>query len=197
MGKFTEYKLPLKSMTPGTHTFEFKLGKTFFKDMESEDIHDADLKVNVSVALKNDVYAISMHIDGTITLICDRCLDDLDFPIDTDYAINVEYGDDYNDDSDEVLVIPFSDNTLNIAYMIYDTVELAIPIKHVHAPGKCNKAMSAMLKKHRAGNISEGDSALEEDFIDDMSTAAGQTSDPRWDALKGLTTDNDTQTTIE
>ena len=66
------------------------------------------------------------------------------------YHISVRYGDEYNDESDDLLVIPEADNYLNTAYMIYDTVVLSIPIKHVHPMGKCNRQMSAMLKKHRA-----------------------------------------------
>lgn len=177
-------------MSPGTHSFEFHLGKTFFSNMESEDIHDADMAVHVTVDLKNDVYALDIHAEGTVTLICDRCLDDLEFPIDARYAINVEYGDDYNDDSDDLLVIPASDATLNIAYMIYDTVALSIPMKHVHPLGKCNRAMSAMLKKHRAGNAaSNEDAALEEqlmDEMDSMESTSGSPGDPRWDALKNI-----------
>ena len=124
---------------------------------------------------------------------CDRCLDDLRFPIDTGYRITVEYGEDYNDEKDYVLEIPQGDSYLNVAYMIYDTVVLAIPIKHVHPMGKCNRQMSALLKKHRA--TAEGDDAeLESELIDEIDTldeAPEQVpaSDPRWDALKKLTSD--------
>lgn len=192
MGKFTEYKLPLKTMAPGTHTFEYHLSKTFFNNMESEDVHDADLNVNLTVEYKADVYSLNFEIEGIVTLICDRCLDDLEFPIDTTYHINVKYGEDYNDDSDDLLVIPESDNYLNVAYMIYDTVALAIPIKHVHPLGKCNRQMSAMLKKHRAGGASDEDADLQNQLIDEMDAmedASEQPTDPRWDALKNIATD--------
>lgn len=192
MGKFTEYKLPLKSMAPGTHTYEYHLGKVFFTNMESEDVHDADLNVNLTVEYKSDVYSLDFAIEGVVTLICDRCLDDLEFPIDTTYHINVKYGEDYNDDSDDLLVIPESDNYLNVAYMIYDTVVLAIPIKHVHPLGKCNRQMSAMLKKHRAGaGVSDEDAELQSQLIEEMDSMedeAEQRTDPRWDALKNIST---------
>ncbi|MBD5256430.1 MAG: DUF177 domain-containing protein [Bacteroides sp.] len=194
MGKFTEYKLPLKTMAPGTHTFEYHLSKTFFNNMESEDVHDADLNVNLTVEYKADVYSLNFEIEGIVTLICDRCLDDLEFPIDTTYHINVKYGEDYNDDSDDLLVIPESDNYLNVAYMIYDTVALAIPIKHVHPLGKCNRQMSAMLKKHRAGGASDEDADLQNQLIDEMDAmedASEQPTDPRWDALKNIATDKE------
>lgn len=192
MGKFTEYKLPLKSMPAGTHDFEYTLGKTFFTNMESEDIHDADLKVALSVVHKGDLYELNFAITGTITLICDRCLDDLEFPVDTTYHINVKYGEDYNDDSDNLLVIPESDNYLNVAYMIYDTVALTIPIKHVHPLGKCNRQMSAILKKHRARGGEDAELAGE--LIDEMdsmdaATSDSAPSDPRWDALRKISSE--------
>ncbi len=197
MGKFTEYKLPLKSMPAGTHEFEYKLGKQFFVNMESEDIHDADLTVKLTVVHKSDMYDVSFNISGTVTLICDRCLDDLLFPIEADYHITVKYGDDYNDDSDDLLVIPESDNYLNVAYMIYDTVALAIPMKHVHPLGKCNRQMSAMLKKHRTHQGDE-DAELENALIDEMEVMEANDSekmesDPRWDGLKKLSSNGDTE----
>ncbi|MBQ7041495.1 MAG: DUF177 domain-containing protein [Muribaculaceae bacterium] len=192
MGKFTEFKLPLKSMTLGIHEFEYHLDKQFFKNMESSDIHDADLNVKLSVNHKNDVYDMTFVISGEIVLLCDRCLDDLQFPIESNYHIIVEYGEDYSDDSDELLIIPESDNYLNVAYMIYDTVSLAIPIKHVHPQGQCNKAMSAMLKKHRAIEANE-DAEIDDDLIEEIEDAdnvGNESIDPRWSELKKLKDNN-------
>ena len=68
-------------------------------------------------------------------------------------------------------------------------IALAIPMKHVHAPGKCNKAMSSKLKKHTARSTEDGDEEYEDDSVeediaidDDVPVA----TDPRWDGLKGL-----------
>ena len=194
MGKYTAFKLPLKSLGVGTHEFEYHLDKQFFVNMESSDIHDADLNVALTVQYNGDIYNLDFHITGEVVLICDRCLDDLRFPIDATYHIVVKYGEDYNDDNDEVLEIPETDNTLNVAYMIKDTVELAIPIKHGHPLGKCNRQMSAMLKKHRATS-GDDDAELENELIDEIdnidaqSSAAGN-SDPRWDALRKLSDDD-------
>lgn len=194
MGKFSEFKLPLKSLSVGTHEFEYRLGKQFFVNMESADIHGADLVVHLTVNYNGDFYTLDFNIQGEITLICDRCLDDLQFPVDTNYHIVVKYGDDYNDDSDEVLELPESDTTLNVAYMIYDTVVLTIPMKHVHPLGKCNRQMSALLKKHRA-TAGDEDAELENGLIDEIDNIEEEesreaASDPRWDALRKLSSDD-------
>ena len=182
-------------MPEGTQEFAYHLDKQFFVNMESTDVHDADIDVKLVVVHKHDMYDLSFHITGTVTLICDRCLDDLILPIDTTYDIAVKYGDDYSE-TDDMLVIPDSDLTLNVSYMIYDTVSLAIPLKHVHPLGKCNRAMSALLRKHRAVKDGE-DAELAESLIDEMesmddnesvASIPGESapSDPRWDGLKKL-----------
>ena len=189
MGKFSEFKLPLKSIPAGTQEFSYHLDKTIFVNMENADVRDADVDVHLTVTHKNDVYDLVFHLTGTVTVACDRCLDNLELPVDTTYQVAVKYGDDYRDDADGMIEIPESDNFLNVAYMIHDTAALAIPIKHVHPLGKCNRAMSTLLKKHRAHTPGDPDAELEDellDGIDDADTGEAQATDPRWDALRGL-----------
>lgn len=194
MGKFSEFRLPLKNIPEGVREFEYHLDKQFFVDMESADIHDADLTVKLTVTHKHDIYDLAFSVAGNVTLLCDRCLDDLIQPIDATYEIAVKYGDDYSE-TDELLVIPEGENWLNVSYMIFDTASLAIPVKHVHPLGKCNKAMSALLRKHRATKVDDDDMELADslmDEMDDMDTApdeveaSQQPTDSRWDALKKL-----------
>lgn len=196
VGKFSEFRLPLKTLSEGVHTFEYRLGKQFFVNMENADIHDADLRVTLTVTHKRDIYDLAFRVEGTVTLICDRCLDDLEQPIDASYDIAVKLGDDYSE-TDDLLIIPESDNYLNVAYMIHDTASLAIPAKHVHPVGKCNRAMSALLRKHRATRPDDEEAELTDrliDEMDEMDTAddaapaqpADGSADSRWDPLRKL-----------
>ena len=176
VGKFSDFKVLLKTLPEGEHQFEYHLDKQFFKNMENPDIRDADVKVELDVKHHAGVYDMHFHLTGQLVLLCDRCLDDLPIDIDTTYDVTIQYGEDYNDDSDTLLVIPESDNYLNVAYMIYDTAALAIPVRHVHPLGKCNRAMSALLKKHNARSNDE-DSELENQLIDEMDDMDAQTTD--------------------
>ncbi len=177
MGKFTEYKLMLKSLPEGKHSFEYHLDKQFFINMENADVRDADVKVLLDVDHRGDAYMLAFRLAGTLTVLCDRCLDELPLDIDTTYALTVKYGEEYNDDSDTLLVIPESDNYLNVAYMLYDTAVLAIPPRHVHPQGKCNRAMSALNKKYGVRNADDEDAELERDLIDEMDSVDPSTAE--------------------
>jgi uncharacterized metal-binding protein YceD (DUF177 family) len=111
----------------------------------------------------------------------------MDYPIDTVERLIVKFGKDYSEESDEIVIIPESEGIINLAWFLYDFVVLAIPIKRVHVPGKCNKQMTAKLKKHTAKEADDSDSLdMESDDSIDIDEEPDDTSDPRWDALKNL-----------
>ena len=89
------------------------------------------------------------------------------------------------------VIIPKEEGTINIAWFLYEFIALAIPVKHVHPAGKCNKTVSSKLKKHMAQSDEEGDLYVLSDD-EDESVVANQESetDPRWDELKKLIDNN-------
>lgn len=208
LGKFAAFKLPLKGMPNGTQQFEYELGTEFFRNMESPDIVKGNVKVDLTVKHADDIYYLDFIVKGVVFIPCDRCLDEMEHVVDTTYHLCVKYGEDYCDENDEVLIIPESNNYLNVAYMLYDTVCLTVPLKHVHPLGKCNRAMSAQLKKHAAKSNLDEDEEEQSDSADDIFNVndivdfdndnsdsnndddnEGAT-DPRWDALKNLKDNN-------
>ena len=156
MGKFTAYKVQLASLPIGKHQQEFVCDTQFFKNMENEDVVNSDVQVHLDLENLNGLYDLKFTLKGVVQVPCDRCLDPIDIEVDTTYNIKVEYGDSYDDAGDDLLIIPSSNPYLNVAYMLYDTILLTIPMRHVHPLGKCNRAMAAALSKHKAkGSVDE------------------------------------------
>jgi len=60
-------------------------------------------------------------------------------------------------------------------------------MKHVHAPGKCNKDMVSKLSKHLRVS---GDDEDDDDFLEEDSSNEPQTIDPRWNELKKILDNN-------
>ena len=163
MGKFAPYKVQLAQLPDGKHEQDFECGTEFFKNMENPDIISSDVKVHLDLVKKNDAYDFTFHCKGTLKIPCNRCLDPLDHEVDATYHIIVKYGEGYNDETDDLLIIPYSDAYLNVAYMLYDTIVLTIPLRHVHPMGKCNRAMvQALSKHHGASGDDEVDEAMDE-----------------------------------
>ena len=130
------YKLPLKRLSLGVQEFTYHLGKDFFNDIEPLEVRGGNVDAVVSVDRKSDdIYQIEMTLKGEITIPCDRCLDDMQWAVDTSYDLSVKEGDEYDDSVDNVLTIPSHWRELDLEPLLRDTVLLTIPIKHVHPGG--------------------------------------------------------------
>lgn len=193
VGKFSLYKISLRGISDGTHTYEYKLDNQFFKlisDADS-DLNKGTVDVNVTLTRKGNVFDMDFVLKGIAYVPCDRCLDDMLVEVDTTNRLIVKFGLEYSEESDEIVVIPEEDGEINIAWFLYEFIALSIPMKHVHAPGKCNKIMSGKLNKHRATSASDEEDADEDldmmDNSDDVqSDDSSENTDSRWDALKNL-----------
>ena len=162
MGKFSAYKVQLASLKPGKYEQEFVCDTQFFKNMENTDVMNSDVNVHLDLENRNGLYDLKFTLKGLVQVPCDRCLDPIDIDVDATYDIKVEYGDSYDDASDDLLIIPSDNPDLNVAYMLYDTILLTIPMRHVHPLGKCNRAMAAALNKHKV----RGGEDEEEELVD-------------------------------
>ena len=165
------FKIDLKELKEDGKTFSFHLDDSYFKAIDAPDVMHGELDVEVNVQKVADMFRFDIHTDGVVRIPCDICLEDMDQPIDADNHLVAKFGLEYNDD-DEVIIVPEEEGILDMSWFIYEFIVLNIPIKHVHAPGKCNPAMIQMLHEHNAARSSEEEEE--------------QTIDPRWDALKKL-----------
>ena len=176
MGRFDKYNVDLKGLKVASLNLEFDLDNAFFGDIDGEEFQKGAVKAVVTVKKNRDLFDFSFALNGTVIVPCDRCLDDLEVDVDTENTLRVKLGEEYADDGD-IVIVPEQDGDLNIAWYLYEFIVLALPMKRVHAPGKCNNEMTGKLKKHSADNE---DTDNEEQGID-----------PRWESLKNIQIDED------
>ena len=165
------YKIDLKGLKEQETPLDFDLDDDFFKALNGSQLEHGALHVSASIRKMAGFFEILFHTEGTVIISCDRCLDDMEQPIETDNRLVVKLGDTYSEDDDTVTVNE-DEGILDLSWFIYEFVMLAIPIKHVHAPGKCNSAMTQKLDE-LSGAVRSGEEEV-------------KTTDPRWDALKKL-----------
>ena len=87
----------------------------------------------------------------------------------------VRFGDSYQELSDDLLVVPLSEGTLDLSSLLYEYSELAIPMQRMHSDGECDPEMMNRMSDLLA---IDADEATEE---------SGMTAhDSRWDSLGKL-----------
>jgi uncharacterized metal-binding protein YceD (DUF177 family) len=171
--------------------YDYLLDNKFFIDIDGAEFQKGKVKVHLTVEKRSMMFELTFKIEGIAVVPCDRCLDDMDLPVTAQNRLIVKFGKDFSEESDEVVVIPEDEGVINLAWFLYEFIALSLPIKHVHAPGRCNKMMSSKLKKHSVKSENDEDDFVMDDG-DDMVITDGDASeseneiDPRWEVLKGL-----------
>ncbi len=147
MCNLESFKIDLKGMKTDEQRLEFDLNDDFFKALDVSEVNGGALHVSVSIRKATGFYELQFHAEGTVTVPCDICLDDMDQPIETDHVLVAKLGAETNTEDDDVVTVDENEGILDTSWLIYEFIALAIPIKHVHAPGKCNSAMTQKLEE--------------------------------------------------
>jgi uncharacterized metal-binding protein YceD (DUF177 family) len=180
MKKLNEFLIPFIGLKLGKHQFEYQINKAFFESFDYDEFESADIKVSVVFDKKNTMLELNFKHKGTIHVPCDLTNEMFDFPIKGNLKVIVQFGEEYNDDNDELLILPHGEHEINIAQIIYEMIALSIPFRKVHPGVKDGTLDSEALRKLNELRVEEikEDNKNTEDNID-----------PRWDKLKQLLTD--------
>ena len=175
MDAFKEYLLYYRNLEKGKHKFKYLITNKFFALYPQSRVKKGNLTIDLTVIVEQNSLILTFFINGTVSIQCDVCLDDLSFQINEQKDLLVEFGSRNSDisDVDNTITIEYSKNYMQLAQHFYEYIHLSIPIKVVHPTNKngesmCNKEMLKTLKKYQ---IKESEKKI---------------IDPRWEKLKTI-----------
>ena len=174
------YKVELRDMYGDSFHEEYDIADSFFQEIDAPDIRKGSLHVVLDVVKGAGVYKLTFVIQGTVTVPCDRCLEDMDIDVNTENELRVKLGREYRDD-DDLVIVPEDEGTIDVSWFIYEFIDLSLPMQRVHPQGECDERMMSVLADHLCEEIVEAD----DDEADTVNN--NQVTDPRWDALKKIT----------
>ena len=164
-------KIDLKGLEEGVSHLEFDLDDTYFKAVDAPEVSQGSVQVSLDIVRTgNDFFTLDFQEAGTVMVPCDICLEPVEQSIETTQRLEVRFGKE-NSEDDDLVTVAEDEGILDVTWYLYEFIALAIPIKHVHAPGKCNPAMVRALEEYSAARSGEEDE---------------QAMDPRWEALLKL-----------
>ena len=171
MGSLEHFKIDLKGLSAELTKLEWDLDKDFFEALDETEVTSGALHVSVSIRKASGFFELLFHTVGTVDIQCDRCLDLMEQPIETDNRLVVKLGSS-NSEDDDTVIVDENEGILDLSWYIYEFIALAIPIQHVHATGKCNPAMTKALEELSADRSGDEESS--------------QAIDPRWEILRTI-----------
>ncbi|SHI72283.1 YceD family protein [Algibacter luteus] len=174
-----EFTIPFVGLKIGKHHFEYAIKQAFFEHFEYEDFNDVNINVNLEFEKKSTLLELHFKITGWVNINCDITNEPYNQIIENDFVLVVKFGDEYNDENIDILIVPHGTYEVNIQQYIYELSVLAVPIKRVHPGIEDGTLNSEILEKLEALSPKEQNENKEKK----------EEIDPRWNTLKKLLTD--------
>jgi uncharacterized protein len=166
------YSIPFTGLKLGKHYFEYEINDAFFAEFEYSIVKTATLICKVELDKQETMLILNFDITGTVNATCDRCLSDYLQPVDIHEQQIARFTEEEMGEDDEIITLGKNDHEIDIAGLIYEYVNVALPFIAVCSNESdtkhCDEEMLANLNK-LAANDEQTESV-----------------DPRWEALKKL-----------
>ena len=166
------FVIPFRGLKEGEHQFDYIINNSFFEVYPYEDILDADINVHLDFIKKSTLFELGFTAIGNVKVICDISNESYLQPIEGALDLVIKFGDDYNNENEDILIIPYGEYEVDIDQYLYEMIVLSIPLKKIH-PG----IIDGSLKTDILDRLEELQPNKEQN---------NNSIDPRWDKLKGL-----------
>ncbi|WP_090292283.1 YceD family protein [Flagellimonas zhangzhouensis] len=177
MMKLKEFFIPFSGLKLGKHDFVYEIDNAFFESFEYQEFNGASIRVKAILEKMSTMMELQIEAEGTVNVDCDLTGEPFDQSIESDLHLVIKFGEEYNDEDDEILIIPHGEHQINIAQYVYEMLVLAVPQKRIHPGVEDGTLQSEILDK------------LEELQPKETKESSDDKTDPRWDDLKKLLTD--------
>ncbi|PVX50908.1 uncharacterized metal-binding protein YceD (DUF177 family) [Balneicella halophila] len=160
------YVIPFRTLSEGTHRYDFKLDTAFFESYHTLSEYSGEVEVTVVFFKQDSKKELTVSMEGTLETICDRCLDPLDLPFSVEGHYYLKEAEEGEEEKDDVVFVAPDDTHVELSQLFYELVMIGLPQKKTHQIENCNKEM---LQKLEALEIKKEDKV-----------------DPRWATLEKL-----------
>jgi len=169
MKDYNKYAISYIGLADGMHEFDFVIDSAFLEAFDRADEFKGEIPVKVVLEKKSLGLKFEFSIEGEMNVPCHRCLEQMSLEIDGASELFVNFGETFEDLEYNLIVVPESNDEIDVTQYIYELFSLSMPIKMVHKDNEdgestCNQDMILRL-----------DEFSQEDAVDS-----------RWDELKKL-----------
>lgn len=169
-----EFTVPFEGLKLGKHEFNFKITDAFFADMDYSIIEKGNLDVSFFLDKRENMMIGDFIIEGSLSLACDRCNDDLIYDIHMEHQIVFKFDDEPSDD-ENLIAIASNEFSIHLKPIMYELITVSVPGRIVHKEGECNEEMKRLVEDYTLQQEDPDEDWEEEDDSTDI--------DPRWEGL--------------
>ena len=166
----SKYKIEFAGLKIGNHQFNFKVDKKFFDSFSFSDFNDVSVNIDIDLTKKSTLLELNFILEGRVNVNCDLTNEPFERLIKHEAALVVKFGHEFNNEDDEILVLPHGEHKLYVEQYIFELIVLSLPPKRIHPGVEDGSLKSEIL-----------------DILEDLKPKENSNlADPRWEQLKSL-----------
>ena len=166
--QITGYDIVFSGLKEGEHEYIYNINDTFLKNFDFNELNNVDIQVKSIFVKNNSLMELRLNGRGSYILTCDISNEEFLHRVDSELNYIIKFGENYNDDNDQFVIIPHNSYKFNIAKTIYEMIVLSIPQKKLH-PGVIDGSLNSKTVK----------------ILNELSPGTKKNKlDPRWNKLK-------------
>ncbi len=178
MERLRKYEISFSGLKFGKHLYEFHINKKFFDLFQvATEFTECDIVARVKVEKTSNLLNIKLKTKGTIQLICDVSEQEYAQKVKNKMKFVIKFGETFDDSEDELITLPNTAHSFNVAQYIYESIILSIPMKHIH-PDIDEEYNDEWLNKYLVNELPENEEDIEKEI------------DPRWEKLRNINKEN-------
>jgi uncharacterized metal-binding protein YceD (DUF177 family) len=162
-----DFSVNILGLSKSVHLFDFALDGDFFRKYGQEVVANGNFVARVSLDKRETFIEADFDIKGHAHLVCDRSLDEFDYPISINKKVVFKYGEAPQEISDEIIIILETQDKLDLGQLMYEFIVLEIPMKRLHPRFRSDENIDGVVY---SSSVKDNEEKI----------------DPRWEVLKKL-----------
>jgi len=173
-----QYTIPFVGLKLGIHQFDFNIDNQFFEHFEYDEFNNVTIALKLALEKQTTLLNLDFEFEGSVNVPCDVTNEPYDQPVAGSFSLVVKFGPEFNDEQEELLVLPHGSYEVSIQQCVYESIVLSLPAKRIH-PGVLDGTLDSEVLERLEELSPKGEEVKQKDLQ----------TDPRWDELKKLLTD--------
>jgi uncharacterized metal-binding protein YceD (DUF177 family) len=129
--------LPLRNLEKGKHVFDFDMDTELFSEYQNPEIIEGSAEVSLNVERFSHYMNVLLTFSGTLTVSCDRCLENFDIPVEGENQLSIRLGEapeepEIESPGEDIMYANAEDEEIDLTDYVYESICLALPIQRIH-----------------------------------------------------------------
>ena len=163
---FRKYEINIFNLSNKEHTYKFEFDRNLFQMFQQDIVKEGNGTCHIVINKSDTMLNMCLRIEAHISLTCDISLKIFRKPLNISENIIIKFSDEETELDENIKIIKWDTETINIAFYIYELVLLSVPMKKIHPE---------IDQPHRPTVI-----------FDKSNKNVEVCADPRWEILKKL-----------